>query len=330
MATSTGTGPAAAWGDHWSPSVWERDFGSQTAVPPHHPNWAGVQVIMLLTFDTQADVDAAVPGYQGGAGRWSNGAVNYCDAAERQYDVRGGVQRILRILARYGAVGSFPTCGATAEWYPGVINSIADAGHEIASHGYMHRPLNEMSEAEEAEDIERTTEALTRVTGARPVGWRSPMYSITARTTRLLAQAGYLYDSDLHNDDWPYLLTTAEGPLVEIPGGLDDYGMWLSSVQHSIHMGGIPYGNPMGITSILTAHFDALYEEATSDGRPRLFQYAMHPKVTGRPFRSRSLTALLEHIGNHTGVRFSTMRALAEECRQAVAESGHPDEAPIR
>lgn len=28
----------------------------------------------------------------------------------------------MRILARYGAVGSFPTCGATAEWYPGVIN----------------------------------------------------------------------------------------------------------------------------------------------------------------------------------------------------------------
>jgi peptidoglycan/xylan/chitin deacetylase (PgdA/CDA1 family) len=309
--------PQQGSGHHWTPTIWERDFGKETRVPAGHSNWAGTKVIMLLTFDTQGDVDAAVPGYQGGAGRWSNGAVNYCDAAERQYDVRAGVQRVLRILDRYGVVGSFPTCGATAEWYPEVINAIAEAGHEIAAHGYMHRPLNEMSDVEEAADIEQAAEALERVTGQRPVGWRSPMYSITARTTRLLAEAGYLYDSDLHNDDWPYLLDTAAGSLVEIPGGLDDYGMWLSSVQHSIHMGGIPYGNPSGIVSILTAHFDALYEEA-QDGHPQLFQYAMHPKVTGRPFRSRSLTALLDHVTGHSGVRFTTMCDLARECREAV------------
>lgn len=61
------------------------------------PELAEVRVVVLLTFDTQGDVDAADPGYQAGAGHWSNGAVNYCDAAERQYDMRGGVQRVLRI-----------------------------------------------------------------------------------------------------------------------------------------------------------------------------------------------------------------------------------------
>jgi peptidoglycan-N-acetylglucosamine deacetylase len=301
--------------EHWHPDNWTKHFGRQTRVNMLAPELSGVRVIVLLTFDTQGDVDAAVPGYQAGAGHWSNGAVNYCDAAERQYDMRGGVQRVLRILRKFDVHGTFPTCGATAEWYPDIISSISGAGHEVASHGYWHKPLNEMTGGEESEEIARTTEALERVTGSRPYGWRSPMYTITERTIPLLIEQGYAYDSDLHNDDEPYVLTTKEGSIVEIPGGLDDFGMWLSSVPNSIHHGGIPYGNPFGITNILNAHFDVLYEEGLE--RPRVFQYCMHPKITGRPFRSLSLTAFLEHATALPGVRFMTMLELARLCRDS-------------
>ena len=78
---------------HWHPENWTTHFGQETRVNLAVPELAGVRVVVLLTFDTQGDVDAAVPGYQAGAGHWSNGAINYCDAAERQYDMRGGVQR---------------------------------------------------------------------------------------------------------------------------------------------------------------------------------------------------------------------------------------------
>lgn len=311
---TTGRPPAEA--NHWHPDNWTTHFGYETRVNMAMPALDGVRVVVLLTFDTQGDVDAAVPGYQAGAGHWSNGAVNYCDAAERQYDMRGGVQRVLRILDKFDAVGTFPTCGATAEWYPEVISSIADAGHEVAAHGYWHKPLNEMSSDEEADDIARTTAALERVTGTRPYGWRSPMYTITERTISLLAQQGYQYDSDLHNDDEPYMLTTAEGSIIEIPGGMDDFGMWLSSVPHAIHHGGIPYGNPFGIANIITSQFDVLYDEG--DTGPRLFQYCMHPKITGRPFRSRTLSTFLEHVTPLPGVRFMTMGALARLCLDSL------------
>ncbi len=315
---SAGTTPSRppAEPGHWHPDNWTRHFGHETRIDMTTPELAGVRVVVLLTFDTQGDVDAAVPGYQAGAGHWSNGAVNYCDAAERQYDMRGGVQRVLRILRRFNAVGTFPTCGATAEWYPEVIASIAAAGHEVAAHGYWHKPLNEMSADEEADEIGRTTAALERVTGTRPYGWRSPMYTITERTIPLLTEQGYEYDSDLHNDDEPYLLTTGAGSIIEIPGGMDDFGMWLSSVPHAIHHGGIPYGNPFGVTNIITSHFDVLYDEG--DEVTRVFQYCMHPKITGRPFRSVSLSAFLEHASGRPGVRFMTMLELARLCRKSL------------
>ncbi len=315
MNTHTTQGHAPADPDHWHPDNWTKYFGRQTRVNMKVPALAGVRVIVLLTFDTQGDVDAAVKGYQAGAGHWTNGAVNYCDAAERQYDMRGGVQRVLRILRKFNVAGTFPTCGATAEWYPEVISSIVQAGHEVAAHGYWHKPLNEMSDDEEADEISRTTAALERVTGSRPYGWRSPMYSITERTIPLLVEQGYEYDSDLHNDDDPYVLTTDGGSIVEIPGGMDDFGMWLSSVPHSIHHGGIPYGNPFGITNIITSQFDVLYEEG--EERTRVFQYCMHPKITGRPFRSLSLSAFLEHVTPLPGVRFMTMLELARLCRDS-------------
>jgi hypothetical protein len=72
------------------------------------------------------------------------------------------------------------------------------------------------------------------------------MYTITERTIPLLTEQRYAYDSDLHNDDEPYVLTTNEGSIVESPGGLDDFGMWLSSVPNSIHHVGSPYENPFG------------------------------------------------------------------------------------
>lgn len=315
MNTETTPGRLSGHLDHWHPDNWTTHFGKQTRVDMQVPALSGVRVIVLLTFDTQGDVDAAVPGYQAGSGHWSNGAVNYCDAAERQYDMRGGVQRVLRILHKFDVRATFPTCGATAQWYPEIISSISKAGHEVASHGYWHKPLNEMTAGEESEDIARTTQTLERVTGTRPYGWRSPMYTITERTIRLLTEQGYAYDSDLHNDDEPYVLTTDKGSIVEIPGGLDDFGMWLSSVPHSIHHGGIPYGNPFGITSVLKAQFDVLYEEGQE--RTRVFQYCMHPKITGRPFRSSTLTALLEHATAISGVRFMTMLELAKLCRDS-------------
>lgn len=61
------------------------------------------------------------------------------------------------------------------------------------------------------------------------------MYPVCERTIARLAQQGYEYDSDLHNDDEPYLLIPEAGSIIEIPAGMKALGMWLSSVVHAVH-----------------------------------------------------------------------------------------------
>lgn len=296
----------------WHRDMWERTFGREIPVDLTS-NWPdGVRIAVMLTFDTQGDVDAAVPGYQNSSGFWRDGAINYVDLGQRQYDTRRGVQRILDILARHEIRSTFPTTGITVEWYPEVAEAILAGGHELAVHGYRHVPLFNLSEDEERAEIEAATEAIRRVMGEMPRGWRSPMYSTTPNTIRLLTEAGYLYNSDFHNDDLPYLLENDGETIVEIPAGLDDWMLNLMQVPENVGMGGVPYSSPAHVTDILTSNFDMLYLEAADS--PRLMQWCMHPKITGMPHRSWGLEQVIGHIKSHDGVWFCAMEDVARLC----------------
>ena len=51
---------------------------------------------------------------------------------------------------------------------------------------------------------------VTRVYGRRPVGWHTKS-SASVNTRRLVAEAGFLYDSDAYNDDAPYYVSVVGG-----------------------------------------------------------------------------------------------------------------------
>lgn len=301
----------------WHKDMWQRTFGVERAVDVSSSWPEGVRVAVMLTFDTQGDVDAAVPGYQNGTCYWDDNHINYNDLSQRQYDTRRGVQRILRILKKYGIRGTFPTTGVTAEWYPGVVREIAEAGHEVAVHGYRHVPLHKLTDEGERSEISQAKKAIETVTGSAARGWRSPMYSSTTRTIRLLTELGFMYDSSFHNDDWPYLLENDGSLLVEVPAGLDDWELNLMKVPGGISMGGQAYAAPGAVTDTLISHFDMLYEES-SEG-PRMMQYCMHPKITGRPHRAHGLERFISHVQGHEGVWFCAMEDLAALCLEPAS-----------
>lgn len=78
------------------------------------------------------------------------------------------------------------------------ISSISEAGHEIGNHSFMHEPwLHLYSESQLIEELAKTEEALEKVCGQRPVGFRGPGYSISPTLLKILSQRGYEYDCSI-------------------------------------------------------------------------------------------------------------------------------------
>jgi polysaccharide deacetylase family protein (PEP-CTERM system associated) len=114
--------------------------------------------------------------------------------------VAGSVDRLLDLLARHGATGTFFTLGWVAERQPAMVKRIAAAGHELASHGYDHRRVTELSPAEFRDQVRRTKAILENLAGESCEGFRAPSYSIVAGrewALDILVEEGYRYDSSL-------------------------------------------------------------------------------------------------------------------------------------
>src|SRR3546814_18469352 len=73
-----------------------------------------------------------------------------------------------------------------------------------------------LGEAQERAMIARSIAAVQDATGTRPRGWIGQDFGESARTPRLLAEAGLDYVADWPNDDQPYRMTT-QPPLISIP-----------------------------------------------------------------------------------------------------------------
>lgn len=121
---------------------------------------------------------------------------------ESQRRVRQNIELILSLLSEYNIKATFFMLGCIAESEPDLAPLIAADGHEIASHGYTHRLVPQLSPAEFRNEIRRTGALLLGQTGQRIVGFRAPQWSLSQSLTpwafEILAQEGYLYDSSLN------------------------------------------------------------------------------------------------------------------------------------
>lgn len=75
------------------------------------------------------------------------------------------------------------------------IKQISDANHEIGNHSFRHEPwLHLYSKQELIEEFEKTENALEKVTGKLPKGFRGPGYSLSPTVLEVLAERNYEYD----------------------------------------------------------------------------------------------------------------------------------------
>ncbi|MDJ0977851.1 MAG: DUF3473 domain-containing protein [Erythrobacter sp.] len=114
--------------------------------------------------------------------------------------VESNVDAILALFADAGVKATFFSLGWIAERHPALMRRIAEAGHEIASHGYDHARVFTFDRAAFGEDIRKARAILEDATGQRVAGYRAPSFSIDARTPwafEELAQQGYTYSSSV-------------------------------------------------------------------------------------------------------------------------------------
>ena len=114
--------------------------------------------------------------------------------------VERSVDVLLDRLARREALGTFFVLGWIADRHPRVVRRIADAGHEIASHGWWHRRVTMLTADEFREDVRSSRAVLQDVSGQPVLGYRAPSFSIVPGREwafDVLVEEGYGYDSSL-------------------------------------------------------------------------------------------------------------------------------------
>jgi polysaccharide deacetylase family protein (PEP-CTERM system associated) len=109
-------------------------------------------------------------------------------------------QRILRLLERHQARGTFFVLGWVAHRFPGLVRDIAAAGHEIGCHSYWHRLIYRMTPDDFRQDLRQAQDAIENACGRRIQVYRAPSWSITRRSLwalEILADEGIRYDSSI-------------------------------------------------------------------------------------------------------------------------------------
>lgn len=234
--------------------------------------------------------------------------------SEGMYGTEVGTHYILELLDRYELKGTFFVPGFTAELNGDLVRRIADGGHEIGHHGYLHEKPDDLADDVEERVIVKGIEALEGVTGRRPVGYRSPYWAIKPSTPALLRKHGILYDSSLMNDERPFTLRTPDGPIVELPiqWGLDDWPHFNFPIGR--------LSTPSAVLESWKWEFEGLYE------RGGCCVVTLHPEVIGRPMKLRILEELIRFMRGFPRVWFATAGEIASysaECSGCV-EKGFP------
>jgi len=105
------------------------------------------------------------------------------------------------LLAEHDVKATFFTLGWVAQRYPELVRRIVKGGHELASHGYGHERVSDLSESEFFEDICRAKTLLEDIGGVRVQGYRAPSFSIGSTNLwalDTLQRAGYSYSSSIY------------------------------------------------------------------------------------------------------------------------------------
>ena len=118
--------------------------------------------------------------------------------AERRLQI--GTERLLALLGRHGVRATFFVLSPAAREHAPLVRRIADAGHDIGSHGLSHDLIYEMSPERFREETRTSLRELADCTGREVRSYRAAYFSITRRSLwalAVLASESIRYDSSI-------------------------------------------------------------------------------------------------------------------------------------
>lgn len=265
---------------------WTLPSGSKVAV------WV---VVNIEDFDLRYPIDGgeSVPDYR--------------EYAIREYGNRAGMARILAELDRFNVKGTGAVNASFARNFPHWMKECADRGWDMMGHGdYNNRKMHSYTPDEERELIPAIIGDVQSAWGQRPVGWLSPGLQQSEFTLGELAANGIGYVADFVADDRPFEIPIGGSTLISVPYSMDinDKGAY-----------GRACLTPEGFRDLIISQFDELYREGESS--PVVMVIAVHPYLTGLPYRIKALRGALEYISAHKGVWWATGAEIAQRFRES-------------
>ena len=117
---------------------------------------------------------------------------------EYSVQLEENVNKILYLLSRFNINATFFIVGIIAKNNPGLVRKIINAGHEIATHGFLHRRIFDMNPKEFEEDLLASKIAIEKAAGKEILGYRAPEWSLKRNniwTLDILRKHGFSYDA---------------------------------------------------------------------------------------------------------------------------------------
>jgi len=114
--------------------------------------------------------------------------------------IEKNTRRLLDILSKYQVKAVFFVLGYIADRHPSLVKEIADRGHVIASHGYWHYKLYELTREELSMDVKESLQKLEDLSGKKVRFFRAPSWTYDKRSEYLhevLMEEGIQVDSSL-------------------------------------------------------------------------------------------------------------------------------------
>jgi putative urate catabolism protein len=297
-----------------------RDLVGYGAHPPD-PQWPGnarIAVSFVLNVEEggentvlNGDPGSEVYLTETPGGQPFMGARDLSTESVYEYGSRAGIWRIMRLFAERDIHFTSWAVGRALELNPAAGKAMAEAGHEVASHGWRWINYKDMSEADERDHLQRAIRAIEQSCGRRPVGWYTGR--LGPNSLRLVVEeGGFLYSSDSYADDLPYWVRVGAAPHLIIPYTLD-----VNDMKYAVAPG---FTSGEAWFSYMRDAFDLLYAEGAT--APKMMSIGLHCRLAGRPGRAPALARFMDHVLNHDRVWVATREQIARHWMKAHPAPG--------